>query len=454
MRLTLADVFVALGYRSAVNPGQSGPVFTSVSTDTRTLKRGALFIALANERHDGHEHISHAIRAGATGVIVSKEVVVSRDVPAIKVPDSTVAYGLIGRYWRDKFAIPVVGVTGSVGKTSTKELLGTMLQCLGPVVKTTESQNTETGVPRTLLTIDTNHRSAVVEMGMRGKGQIADLCQIASPTIGVVTLIGDNHIELLGSRQAIAEAKSELIAALPIHGLAVLPADDPYFSLLAAPARCPVRSFGLSAAADIRADHSERVNAGWKFSVGGTPVYLPSPSKHEIVNSLAGFAVAEALGCSREQVAAALAEYQSPPMRMEVIRTSSGVIILNDAYNAAPDSLASSLKTLVEYSGTRKFAFIGDMRELGQHTVAAHQRIGDLIEELGGLDGLITVGNSAAVIGRATARFETSEEAADYADNAVSFREGDVILVKGSRAVAMERVVEALQGAMKGPLSS
>ena len=243
MRLTLSDVKQALDY--GVGPGGDRIVFSGVSTDTRTLKPGDLFVALRNREVDGHQFIPHALRAGAAGLIVSEPVVASLDTPVLRVPDTEVAYGLLSRFWRDKFDIPVIGVTGSVGKTTVKEMLAAALSPLGLILKTPASQNNETGVPKTLLELTPEHKAAVIEMGMRGTGQIAYLCGIARPTIGVITVISDNHLELLGSRDAIADAKGELLEDLPADGLAVLNADDPYFNRLRAKTAARVVTYGV-----------------------------------------------------------------------------------------------------------------------------------------------------------------------------------------------------------------
>ena len=230
MRLTKRDV------ARAVAPvtwwSRAGRSFTGVSTDTRTLKRGELFVALVNDKADGHDYIPQALAAGATGLLVSRDVNTPVGVAVFKVADTQVAYGKLARWWRDQFDIPVIGVTGSVGKTTVKEMLAAALSPLGPVLKTAASQNNETGVPKALLQLTPEHKAAVVEMGMRGAGQIAYLCGIAHPTVGVLTVIGENHLELLGSRDAIADAKGELLEVLPGDGIAVLNADDPYFDRL------------------------------------------------------------------------------------------------------------------------------------------------------------------------------------------------------------------------------
>ena len=468
MPLTLRDVFQALDYGT---PAGGGSVtFPHVSTDTRTLGPGDLFVALTGPATDGHQFIPQALRAGAGGLVVSQPVVASLDTPVLRVPDTEVAYGLLARFWRDRFSIPVVGVTGSVGKTTLKEMLAAALSPLGPVLKTAASQNNETGVPKTLLQLTPDHKAAVIEMGMRGSGQIAYLCGIARPTVGVVTVIADNHLELLGSRDAIADAKGELLESLPAEGVAVLNEDDPYLSRLRPKTKARVVTYrtaptpGLSPASGRGESEGEVLppspgtgegaswlaesitsgEDGWRFTVRGVSVEIASLSRHDIGNALAALAVADALGVPLPDAAMALRGYVPPPMRMQVIKMPQGVTILNDAYNAAPASVKSALETLAAHPGTRKIAFLGDMRELGARADQAHRELGGVIAGLGGLDALYTVGGLAALIPDATQRFADSEDAAQFAREALSSQPGDVILVKASRAVALEKVVAAL----------
>jgi UDP-N-acetylmuramoyl-tripeptide--D-alanyl-D-alanine ligase len=446
-QLTLREVRQALD--AGTNPGGGGVAFSGVSTDTRTLRPGDLFVALVGSRSDGHQHIAAALRAGARGLVVSQPVVASLDTPVLRVPDTEVAYGLLARHWRDRFDIPVVGVTGSVGKTTVKEMLAAVLSPLGPVLKTEASQNNETGVPKTLLQMTPEHQAAAVEMGMRGAGQIAYLCGVARPTVGVVTAIADNHLELLGSLDAIADAKGELLEALPAAGLAVLNADDPYLPRLQSKTAARVVTYGMEASDSeshfFPADLA-RTDGGWRFELHGVPVTLPSLSRHDAGNALAALAVADALGVPLPDAARALADYAAPPMRMQVVQAADGATVLNDAYNAAPASVASALETLLAHPGGRRIAFLGDMRELGARAEAAHRELGAAIASVGGLDALYTVGGLAALIPGAAQRFADSEDAARFAREALALSPGDVVLVKGSRAVAMEKVVAALTG--------
>ncbi len=440
MSLTLRDVFQALDYGSPAGGGSI--VFPNVSTDTRTLQPGDLFVALVGTEADGHQFIPQALRAGAGGLIVSQPVVASLDTPVLRVPDTEVAYGLLARHWRDRFDIPVIGVTGSVGKTTVKEMLALTLSPLGPVLKTAASQNNETGVPKALLQLTPEHQSAIIEMGMRGSGQIAYLCGIARPTVGVITTIADNHLELLGSRDAIADAKGELLEALPEDGLAVLNAEDAYLPRLLLKTKARVLTYGIGG--EMQAEAVTQTENGWQFTVRGVAVVLNALSRHDIGNALAALTVAEALGATLADAAKALTAYTPPPMRMQSVKTPWGGTVLNDAYNAAPASVGSALETLVLQAGGRKIAFLGDMRELGIRAEEAHRELGAVIAGLGGLDLLYTVGGLAAQIPGAAQRFADSEDAARFARQAFPKNAGDVVLVKGSRAMAMEKIAEAL----------
>ncbi len=306
MRMTLREIASAIhGERANIDLVPLNIEATGISTDTRTIASGDLFVALKGERFDGHEHIVEAFAKGAVAAVVDWELASS--IPAelgilIATPDTLVAFGQIARAWRRRFAIPVIGVTGSVGKTTTKEMLAAALAPLGNVLKTEKNENNEIGVPKVLLGLTDAHAAAVIEMGMRGIGQIEYLASVAEPTVGVITLIGENHIELLGSLDKIAEAKGELVAALPTDGLAVLNADDPFTHALAARSNCPVATFGLSESATMRATDLVQSADGsaWSANVrfGGEAgaMNIPSPAKHDLMNALAAVLAAVSVG--------------------------------------------------------------------------------------------------------------------------------------------------------------
>ena len=444
MQLTLGDVIEAAGAADGVN-ADPGTVLTGVSTDTRSLRPGELFVALSSEQSDGHLYLAQAATKGAVAAVVSRTVP-DATIPTILTADTLVAFGKIARAWRDQFSGPVIGITGSVGKTTTKEMTAAALAPLGEVVRTEKSQNNESGVPLTLLRIDGDTAAAVVEMGMRGAGQIDYLCGIARPDIGAVTAVAENHIELLGSMDAIADAKGELLAALPSGGVAILNVSEAYFSRLRNRTGARVVTVGVEQSADLSARHVEATADGLRFEVNGQSVTIKSASRHDVSNALIALALAVEAGVPLGSAAEALsAEYRPPAMRMQVeTDTAWGGTVLNDAYNAAPASVRSALETLAHYSGGRKIAFLGDMKELGDLAAQAHASLGDTIAELGGIDLLYTVGELAAGIPGASRRFADSAGAAIFAVREFSPMPGDTILVKGSRAMAMEKVVQAL----------
>jgi len=452
MQLTLADVIQAIGAAEPVDVDAS-VILTGVSTDTRSIQPGQLFVALASEQSDGHLYLAQAAAKGAVAAVVSRRVE-GTTIPTILVRDTLVAFGEIANKWRKQFSGSVIGITGSVGKTTTKEMTAAALSPLGKVVRTEKSQNNESGVPLTLLRIDSQTAAAVVEMGMRGAGQIDYLCGIAEPDLGAITAIAENHVELLGSVDAIADAKGELLEALPPGGIAVLNVGEAYFSRLRNRTGARVVTVGVEQTADFVARNVQAAADGLLFEVNGISVSLKSASRHDVSNALIALALAVESGVSLADAANALStEYQPPAMRMQIeTDTAWGGAVLNDVYNAAPASVRSALDTLVHYSGGRKIAFLGDMKELGDLSAQAHADLGRTIADLGGIDHLYTVGDLAAGIPGATDRFGSSVEAAEFARTEFKPQTGDTILVKGSRAMAMEKVVQALLSGTRGAI--
>jgi UDP-N-acetylmuramoyl-tripeptide--D-alanyl-D-alanine ligase len=427
---------------------------TGVSTDTRTLKEGDLFIALTGESSDGHKFLADALVKGASGVVVSRKVEARR--LAIRVSDTLAALGDLASYYRSKFDPVVVGVTGSVGKTTTREMIAAVVAARGPVLKSAGNFNNEIGVPLTLFELNSRHKTAVVEMAMRGPGQIEYLARIARPLIGVITNIHMSHIELLGTLDAIADAKGELLDYLPKNGAAILNADDAYFDYLSRRSNARVVSFGESSKADIRAVSAGLDSKGCcNFEVvtprGSFDVRIHVPGEHNIKDALAAIAVGEVLEIPHDHMREALAGFKAPEKRSNVVPTRQGVVVIDDTYNASPASVQSALKTLRMMEGGRKIAVLGDMLELGDHALDAHLEVGRAAKEAG-LDMLVVVGELAKLIARGAIdagmpvagvhEFDDSWRAAKELQD--KLRERDVVLVKGSRAMKMERVVEAL----------
>ena len=398
--LTASEVVRACG--GELVSGEPDTKITGVSTDTRTIKAGDLFVALTGESSDGHKFLADALAKGASGVMVSRKVEARR--PAIRVDDTLRALGELAAYYRSKFNPVMVGVTGSVGKTTTKEMIAAVAAARGPVLKNIGNFNNEIGLPLTLFELAPRHKTAVVEMAMRGTGQIEYLAKIARPSIGVITNIHMSHIELLGSLDAIADAKGELLDYLPSDGAAILNRDDAYFDYLARRANCRVVSFGESPQAEIRAlsaglDQHGCCNFEVVTPTGSFKVRIPVPGEHNIKDALAAIAVGEVLEIPHEQISAALANFTAPEKRSNVLPTRAGYVVIDDTYNASPASVHSALKTLAMMEGGRKIAVLGDMLELGEHALTAHLEVGRAVKEAN-VDMLVVVGQLAKLIAR------------------------------------------------------
>jgi UDP-N-acetylmuramoyl-tripeptide--D-alanyl-D-alanine ligase len=350
----------------------------------------------------------------------------------------------------------VIGVTGSVGKTTTREMIAAVVASRGPVLKSAGNFNNEIGVPLTLFQLNSRHKTAVIEMAMRGPGQIEYLAKMARPQIGVITNIHMSHIELLGSLDAIADTKGELLDYLPKDGAAILNADDAYFDYFKRRTNCRVISFGESPQADIRAASAGLDAKGCcTFKVetprGAFDVRIPVPGEHNIKDALSAIAVGEVLEIGHDHIQEALASFKPPEKRSNVVPTRQGFVVIDDTYNASPASVHSALKTLQMMEGGRKIAVLGDMLELGDHALNAHLEVGRAVKETG-VDMLVVVGQLAKLIARGAIdagmpvslvhEFDDSWRAAKELPEKLNER--DVVLVKGSRAMKMERVVEAL----------
>ncbi|MGC8667360.1 MAG: UDP-N-acetylmuramoyl-tripeptide--D-alanyl-D-alanine ligase [Chthonomonadales bacterium] len=449
--MAIEEVARILGARS-VRPNAGS--CRLVATDTRENIAGALFVALRGERTDGHLFVAEAFERGAAAALVEREVPDAPG-PQLVVPDTRRALLALAGAYRRRFTLPVVAVTGSVGKTSTKAMTALVLASLGPVHANPGNFNNEIGVPRTLFGIERHHRAAVVELAMRGAGQIAELAAAVCPTVGIVTNIGMTHIELLGSRDNIAAAKAELVTALPPGGVAILNADDDYAGYLRARASCKVITFGVRTSADFQvADVRFGEDGTPQFRVNGVPVRLRVPGVHHLPNAAAAFAAGAALGVDLQKAAAALEDFRPPAMRMEVRQLPGGVLLLDDAYNAAPDSMKAALNTLsILGKGRRKLAVLGDMKELGAWSREAHEYVGAAAADVH-VDLLVAVGAEAAHAAKVVEQrlgvgrcltYPHTDAAAEAISGLV--RSGDAVLVKGSRAMGMERIVAALESA-------
>lgn len=455
--LTLAEIAEAVGGTLDGGADPAAIVTAAVVVDSRLVERGGLFVARVGEAQDGHDYAGAAVEAGATAVLAQRPV----GVPAIVVDDSERAFGLLARAVVDRLPkLTVVGVTGSSGKTSTKDLLAQVLEPLGPLVAPPGSYNTEVGVPLTVLRADESTRTLVVEMGARGVGHIAHLCGIAPPTIGVVLNVGSAHLGEFGDRDTTARAKAELVEALPAHGTAVLNGDDQLVRAMAEKTEATVLMVGESVHADIRAEDISLDDHGRPAFELVTPegralVRLTLVGEHHVGNALAAAAVAHALGMSAADIAARLDQAQARSRwRMEVTERADGVTVVNDAYNANPESMRAALKALAALGrGRRTWAVLGQMLELGDSSTAEHDALGRLAVRHN-VSRLVAVGEGARPIQLGAAHEGSWGDEASWVPDAdaalamlrAELRSGDVVLIKASRATGLERLAEALVG--------
>jgi UDP-N-acetylmuramoyl-tripeptide--D-alanyl-D-alanine ligase len=442
--------------------GGHGWTCRGVSTDTRTLEKGNLFVALAGERFDGHDWLAAAVGKGSAALLIRTERwrTHSQDlegVSVIGVADTLEALGQIARAWRRRFPVPVVAITGSSGKTSTKEMVTAIAARTRRVLATPGNLNNLIGLPQTLLMLNRDHQLAVVEMGTNSPGEIARLAAIAEPGIGLITNIGPAHLEGLGSLEAVREEKGALFTALAGRGTAVLNQDDEQIAVLARRWRGDRVTFGLTPGAEVtacRIGPAGPQGIGFTLLCRGTaaPVHLPVPGRHNVTNALAAAAVATALGIDPGTIAAGLADYRPIPGRLEIRPLANGTTLIIDTYNANPASVREALRTLEELRGKgRSFAVLGDMLELGPQAEALHREIGKALAAAGVdrvlLKGTLSRATAAGAIrqGMGPDRIAFFEEPADVLSLLESdLQKGDWLLVKGSRKMRLEAVAEAI----------
>ena len=418
-------------------PGARGS-FTSVHTDSREVAPGGLFFALRGSADDGHRHVSDAVTRGAAGVVVERPLEAG-GAEVIVVPDAWAALYEVARQRLEEAAPIVVGITGSNGKTSTKEMLAAILATHYRVLKTEGNLNTETGVPLTILRLEPGiHQALVLEMGMQGPGEIARLAALASPRIGIVTGIGSVHIEFFESLEGIARAKGELLEALPRDGVAILNHDDPLSPLLEDLSRAPVTTFGLDGG-----DYHGEGYAQGGFTVRGVPVKLRLPGRHQARNALAALAAADHLGVPLEVGARILAEV-AVDRRLQSLDAPAGFSIIDDAYNASPESMLAAFDAVGERPRSgRLLAVLGEMRELGSLAEEAHRRVGARAGEVFDALCVIDVGNGRLLAEAAAGELVPDKEAAVRWVRTHA-GEGDIVLVKASHGVSLEDVVHEL----------
>ncbi len=437
--------------------------------DSRDAYPGALFVALPGEHVDGHDYVAAAFEGGCAAALVERPLdgLTNLDLRSAEAPDAAIQAPLClvvedslqalqqaARFWRAKLDLCVVGITGSVGKTTSKELIADVLGQQFNTFKSLGNFNNEIGLPLSVLAINEEHKYAVLEMGFYVIGEIAFLVDIAQPQLGLVTNIGTVHAERAGSQEAIFEGKSELVAGLPADGVAILNYDDPRVKAMAERSRARVFTYGLDPAADLWADEIEGLGLdGVRFTLHHGDeqhrVEMPMIGRHSVYTALGAAAVGLVEGMSWATILAGLRAGRSE-LRLVTARSASGALLLDDTYNASPESTLAALELLSDLEG-RKVAVLGDMLELGQYEREGHERVGALAAEVA--DVLVTVGQRARIIAE-TARkngldvvteCDSSAAALDYLRE--NLNADDVVLVKGSRAMYMENIVPGLEAA-------
>jgi UDP-N-acetylmuramoyl-tripeptide--D-alanyl-D-alanine ligase len=460
--LTLAEVAELTGGELT---GPAHDVVTgAVTLDSRTVAAGDLFVAVAGERVDGHAFLPAAAAAGAVAAITTRS---DAALPCVVVDDPVAALGRLAAGVHARLVaggLQTLAITGSSGKTSTKDLLGQVLAAAGPTVSPPGSYNNDIGLPLTVLSADERTRFLVLEMGSRGPGHIARLCRVARPRVGVVLNVGSAHLGEFGSPEGIAAAKGELVEALPEDGTAVLNADDPRVLAMSARTRARVLTTGRGADAAVRAvdvslDDAARARFTLVAATEVHPVALQVVGEHQVANALSAAGAALAAGMAPAAVAAALsAAGPRSRWRMEVSRRDDGVTVVNDAYNANPESMRAALAALAGLSGTRRIAVLGAMGELGPDGAAEHERLGR-DAAAAGVDLVVAVGPDAVGIadGAAAAGRRAGEESVHVLDRAAArellsevLRPGDVVLVKASRSYGLELLAADLLTAGTG----
>ncbi|MGB3697585.1 MAG: UDP-N-acetylmuramoyl-tripeptide--D-alanyl-D-alanine ligase [Gordonia sp. (in: high G+C Gram-positive bacteria)] len=413
----------------------------SASIDSRSARPGQLFVPIVAAR-DGHDFIPSAVAAGAPVYLTDRAPDPAVAATAVQVADTAEALADLGRFVRAGLTGAVVGVTGSVGKTSTKDLLAGVLETTFLTAASAKSFNNELGLPLTLLGAPDDTEAVVLEMGARGVGHIAKLCSIATPTVGVLTRVEAVHLEMFGTLADVAQAKGELVEALPADGLAVLNADHPIVAAMAPRTAARVLTYGVDPAADVRAtditlDDQLRASFTLHTPWGRTDVRLGARGEHQVGNALAAAAAGGGVGVSIEKIAEGLLGANLSGLRMELTTTAAGVTVINDAYNANPTSMAAGLSALARLDAGRRFAVLGTMAELGDDSAAAHRDVARQASDL----GITVIAVDESAYGDGVTHVSGVAGAVDALG---TLNRGDAVLVKGSRVAALERVAEAL----------
>lgn len=440
--------------------GRKDTPLKGVSADTRSLRPGELFIALKGKNFDGHDFVPKALELGAAGVVVSRDMgdVLGRtEVLHVLVEDTSEALGMLARYYREKLPVRVIAVTGTNGKTTTKEMLHHILSPSFKMVSSPGNFNNHIGVPLTIFQLEPYHELAVIEMGTSSPGELRRLSRIAQPEIGVITNISQAHLDGLKNVEGVALAKAELLENISPEGTLIFNADNPWCQVIAQGFAGRLMSFGLHEPAHIKGEDVRESNGGLSFSVNGRHhAYLPTSGIHNLYNALATLAVCYALGLNLADLVQGFKDFSSPPMRMERRRVR-GITIINDAYNANPSSMKAALKeySKIKVSG-RRFFVCGDMAELGQDSYRFHNELGQRIS-YSGIDLLFVIGNYASAVAQGAREggmpkekileFNGNGSGREGLYNSVleRLRKGDALLLKASRCMRLEEFSQQIK---------
>lgn len=448
MRLKLSEIVKATG--GELLCGDEETVITSFSADSREIKGGTMFVPIKGERTDSHSFIDVVFEAGAAATF-TEEKIPARQQPVVLVKNSREALQKAAAYYRSCFEIPIVGITGSAGKTTAKEMVALALSPKFNTLKTAGNQNSQIGVPLTICRLKKDHKAAVVEMGVSLPGEMARIAPVVKANYAVVTNIGVSHIEFLKSRENIMEEKLHIADFLPKDGIVFVNGDDDLLHTLNKKSKHQIRTFGTGFDCDIKASAMRHADNGTHFTYEykgeKAQVFVPAAGLHNVRNALASIAVARALGVNMEDAVRAIAAYKPPAMRQQFFK-SGNVTIIDDSYNASPDSMLGAIDILTQSSEPgRKIAVLGDMLELGHRAEQDHTAVGAYARKQG-IDLLLAVGEQAKNICKGFGEensiwFDSNEKAIAYLK--ATLKEGDIVLLKGSRGMQLDDIVTALK---------
>lgn len=429
-------------------------VFKGITTDSRAASDGMLFVPIKGEKFDGHDFINAAFECGAQAAVTHKDIPPVDGKTIIRVDDTFMALGDIAEYYKKKYNVPTVAVTGSVGKTTTKDMLASVMEQKYKTLKTQGNFNNEIGLPLTVFNLEKEHEAAVLEMGQSHFGEIHHLAKIARPNVGVITNIGMSHIENLGSQEGIFKAKTEICDFFGADNTLIVNGDDKFLKTIANKEyevikygidnpECDVRAYSV---VDKGVDGTEFCV---KMGIKEYKIHINVPGAHNVYNALAAVCVGRVFGIEPGLIVKGIEEFVPTKMRMSIEKLS-GITLINDCYNASPDSMRASLKVLSSADGTRKIAVLGDMLEMGSFAQKAHTSLGEAVSS-SGADILVTVGENAKYIADGLSEenrpeavhFEKTDAAAEYVQSIAS--EGDVILIKASRGMRFEKIADKLK---------